>query len=72
MEAMDKEAYEIKGSYFLLIFQQGVRTLTIIPVADILEIRPNNKQRIIKIRTKNNDNICYYDVSRFKIALLNI
>lgn len=61
-------ANENKGRYFLLIFQQGVRTLTIIPVADILEIRPNNKQRTIKIRTKNDDYICYNDVSRFKIV----
>lgn len=55
-------------SYFLLVFQRGIRLPAIISVAEILEIRPNNKQRIIRIRTKSDDYICYDDVSRFKIV----
>ena len=54
--------------YFLLVFQRGIRLPIIISVAEILEIHPNNKQRIIKIRTKSDDYICYDDVSRFKIV----
>lgn len=61
-------ANENKEPYFLLVYQRGLRTPTIISVAEILKIRPNNKQRMIKIRTKNGDEICYNDVSLFKIV----